>query len=79
MSTVLPEDFKKLLELPPEKLVPLLNNGDPTSAFTIAVKSILEYKMQQALLLENKKVAGATIVAACVPALLSLMSILWRG
>jgi hypothetical protein len=77
--TMLPEDFKKLLQLPPEKLVARLNDGEPGSPTMIAVKSVLEYQMQKALLIENKKVASATIAAACVPAILSLVSMFWGG
>ncbi|HVW66721.1 MAG TPA: hypothetical protein VHA78_03225 [Candidatus Peribacteraceae bacterium] len=64
MSTLLPEDFSNLLKKSPEELASLLGHGDPNSPFTFAVKSILDYKLQRGLLIESRKMAWATIVAA---------------
>ncbi|TSC99980.1 MAG: hypothetical protein Greene101449_420 [Candidatus Peregrinibacteria bacterium Greene1014_49] len=72
MSTMLPEDFKKLLQKSPEELAGLLGNGTPDSSFTFSVKSILDYKLQKGLLIETRKMAWATIVAVSIPTLLSI-------
>jgi hypothetical protein len=70
---VLPEDFKKLLDKSPDELAAMLNYGERDSAFTFAVKSILDFKLQKGLLIESKKMAAATMIAATVPVLLSLL------
>jgi len=74
MSTMLPEDFKKLLQKSPEELVSMLGNGTPDSSFVFAAQSILNYKLQRGLLIESRKMAWATIVAATVPVFLGFWS-----
>lgn len=78
MSTVLPDDFKKLLQKSPNELAALLGNGEPDSPFTFVVKSLLDYKLQRGLLIESRKIAWVTIAAATVPIVLSLLEHLIR-
>lgn len=74
MGSMLKEDFQKLLLQTPEQLAAQLGNGEPGSPTMVAVQSVLDFKLQQALVVEARKMTWITIVVACIPASLNLIS-----